>query len=302
MSEPRILIATPVAAGKLYLWDEWVESIRQQDTALNWDVLLVDNTDEPPDGYIDHLKEWALSMPFGPKHKVRLKRFGTDVDGTMFVHPIVKVGYSERLIWDLLRGEEDPEVEDFDPEPEVTPLDYAARWTSYTHLLSLECDVLMPPNAIRSLYVSGLSWAAAFMLSRWITDPRYPGEKRKLPLLWHSLDQERYTNLAEDAERNDQDKWEWLSSLGYYEPPTTTPFPCVVTHLGCTLIDAEVIRTVPFRFTSNGGDVTYSWDVAAHGIQPYCVPAVSCQHIAESERPDFVAPWAQAPVALSKEA
>lgn len=291
MSEPRILIATPVCELKLYLWPEWVESIRAQDTSLAWDVLLVDNTDRPSDAYLDYLREWASSAPFGPTHRVRLKRFGQDVDGTMFVAPLLKVGYSERMIWNLLRGEEDPEAEDFDPDITTPTFDYAARWTSYTHLLSLECDVLMPPHAIRALWLSGLPWAAAFMLSRTITDPRWPGDERKLPLLWHSLDVEHYAKIDDDAKAAGTDKWHWLATLGYYEPPSRDPFPCVVTHLGCTLIDAEVIRRVPFRFAATGGDVTYSWDVARHGIQPHCVPAVRCEHIAERERPDFVAPW-----------
>lgn len=297
--EPRILIATPVAETKLYVWSEWVESIRNQDTSIAYDVLLVDNTDKPTAGYLDYLREWARSMPFGPTHKVRLKRFGMDVNGLIFANHLMKVGYSERLIWNLLNGEEDYEAEDYDPCPE--PIDYAARWLSYTHLLSLECDVIMPPHAIRTLMASGQQWAAAWMLTRTITDPRYPGETRKLPLLWHSLDLEHYRTLNETAEAKGMDKFYYLASLGYYEPPGPQPFPCVVTHLGCTLIDCEVIRSVPFHFTTNGGDVTYSWAVQEHGIQPMCVPAVVCDHIAEIDRPDHVEPWSTARP-LAKEA
>lgn len=300
MSEPRVLIATPIAQTKLYCWPEWVESIARQDFRGSYDVLLVDNTDEHDEAYLGWLHDWVRSEPFGAEHRVRLKRFGQDVDGRSFLAPLLKVGYSERLIWNLLRGEEDPDAEDWDElEPFPTTLDYAARWTSYTHLLSLECDVLMPPHAMRALYLAGKPWAAAWMLSRDIYDDRFKAGHSKLPLLWHSLDLQHYASVEQDAEAAGMTKWDWLASLGYYEPPTTEPFPCVVTHLGCTLIDCEVIRSVPFRFASTGGDVTYSWDVQKAGIQPYGIPYVRCEHVAAKERPDFVAPWAERQEALA---
>lgn len=287
--QPRILVATPIAESKLYLWDELVESLRRQDIGerhgVAFDWLIIDNTDEPDEQYLTWLRRFAASRPLGPNHGIRLRRFGKSVDGLRFSAHIFKVGYSERLIFGwLTEGEEqDESVAVEDPRP----WEYAARWQSYSHLLSLECDVLVPPDGFSKLYEAGLPWASAWMLSRTIRDPRYPGVEKKLPLIWDKLDLEHYRHIKEDATAAGVDQFEWLQSLGWLEPPSTEPFPCVVAHLGCTLIDRPTFESVPFRMTSVGGDVQYSWDCLEAGVQPMCVPAVSCDHVAVFERPDY---------------
>jgi hypothetical protein len=258
MRQPRVLIATPIVQSKLYVWEEFLEALRAQDADVHWDWLLVDNTPEPDPGYLEWLHGWAASKPFGNQHKIRLKRFGLDADGLRFIHPIMSVTYGERLIWE-----------------------YFERWSRYDWLFSLECDVLMPPDCLSRLLDSGLPWAASWMTSRLMRDPRSPEQECKIPLLWHSLDFPTWSQVRD---------WDELLEYGYMEPPTEEPFECVVTHLGCTLIRGDVVRTVPFRLTNAGGDVQYSWDCAASGVQPMCVP-IRCDHVAAEERPNAQPPY-----------
>lgn len=254
MTKPKVLVATPIAEGKLYLWDEWVESLKAQDAEVVWDLVLVDNTDYPSPGYLDWLREWVRSKPFGNGHRIRLKRFGPDVDGTQFLHPIMKVTYADRQIWE-----------------------WFSRWTRYDYLFWLECDVLMRPDCLRKLMESELDWAAAWMLSRPMQDPRQPEKGwHRIPLLWHTLDLEHWQKCHD---------WQELITYGYMEPPSEEPFPCVVTHLGATLMRGDVVRSIPFPMANAGGDVTYSWAAKAHGVQPMCVP-VPCDHVAEVDRPN----------------
>jgi hypothetical protein len=254
MRPPRVLVATPIVESKTYIFEEWCASLVGQRTDLLWDLAIVDNTDHPRPGYVDWLREWAHSKPFGERHRVRLLRFGEDVNGLTFRHPMYKIQYAERLLWRKF-----------------------AAWTSYDHLLSLECDVLMPPDGLQTLYDARLAWAAAWMTTRRMKHPSDPNTVEVFPLLFHGLTPERY-HAAKD--------WEDVVDAGYLEPPGVEPFPCAVTHLGCTLLHGDLVRRVPYMLTGVGGDVNYSWDSAAAGFQPMCVPAVQCDHVDSKERPD----------------
>lgn len=252
---PRVLVVTPIVATKLYVWEELAAHLAAQQSELAWDWLIVDNTDRPPDGYVDWLRRWARSRPCGPEHKVRVKRFGLDATNHAFASVLYKVAWAEQLAWEAF-----------------------TRWTSYDLLWSLECDVLAPPDALQTLYDSGRDWAASWMLTRTMENPTDREDRRKFPLLWHGLTLKAWAGAK---------SWNDIIPLGYMEPPTTEPFPCVVTHLGCTLIRGEVIRSVPFRMTNAGGDVTYSWACLEAGIQPWCIPAIRPEHVAEDERPAY---------------
>lgn len=249
---PRVLVFTPIIASKLYALTQWVEHLKAQETDLLWDVLIIDNTDTPPPGYLDWLTKWVKSKPFGKGHRVRLVRFGLDADGMRFRNPLYKVQWAERIA-----------IERFN------------RWGSYDHLWSVECDVLVPPNALQALYESGYAWAAAWMVTRRMFDPNR-AEIRTFPLV--------FTDLTLDVYRTAQDFDDAvLRGGGITEPPGPDPFPVAVTHLGCTFLRGEVVRRVPFELSMAGGDVTYSWAFTAAGHPPHVVPAVACEHVAHWE-------------------
>jgi hypothetical protein len=247
-----VLVATPIIESKLYLFEEWTAALKNQETDLLFDLCLVDNTDDPRPGYLDWLRKWVRSKPLGGAHRVRLQRFGADVNGLRFRHPLYKVQYAERLLWGKF-----------------------VTWTSYDYLLSLECDVLMPPNALQTLYAANLPWAAAWMTTRRMKHPSDPNTEEVFPLVFHSLTLERWRNAKE---------WIDVVDCGYLDPPTPEPFPCVVTHLGCTLLRGDLVRDVPYVLASAGGDVNYSWAAASRGWQPMCVPEVVCDHVDSAER------------------
>lgn len=246
----RVLAFVPVIASKLYAVDEFAAAIAAQETDLLFDVVVVDNTDAPHPGYREWLKNWIASRPFGPRHRVRLLRFGRDADGMVFGTPIYKVQYAEKVVWDKFQ-----------------------LWKSYDHLWSVECDVIVPPHALQTLYDSGKDWAAAWCVSRRMMDPRF-GEVVHQPLVFHSLTQDVYLKAKE---------WDDIRGTGYTERPGDEPFPATVTHLGCTFIRGEVVRSVPFRMSTAGGDCQMSWRVADAGYGVWCIPSVECDHRAEWE-------------------
>jgi hypothetical protein len=186
------------------------------------------------------------------------------VDGTQFFHSAYRILYAERLIWDKFE-----------------------RWSSYEHLLELECDVVIPPHGLQTLYEANLDWAAAWMMTRRMHDPFHPSDRQeyRFPLLFHGLTRQAYRSAETVGE---------VVRLGYLEPPSSEPFPCLVTHLGCTLIRGQVIRSVPFPMTTAGGDIAYSWAVGEAGFVPHCVPAVQPEHVAQFERGAY-RPWATSP-------
>jgi hypothetical protein len=133
--------------------------------------------------------------------------------------------------------------------------------------------VIVPPHALQTLYDSDKDWAAAWCVSRRMLDPRF-NEIVQQPLIFHGLTQEVYMKAKE---------WDDIKGTGYLEKPGEEPFPATVTHLGCTLIRGEVVRSVPFRLSTAGGDVQMSWRVTEAGYQPWCIPSVECDHRAEWE-------------------
>lgn len=135
---PRVLVATCVTER---LWPHvaiWEHGLRAQETALLWDVAVVDGTDEPTPGYLERLRAWSRSCPFGPTHRIRLLRVGLDAEGVMFVSPGYKLSAARRLLWEKF-----------------------GRWTSYEHLCSVGLDVALPLGAMQRLYEARQQWAVA---------------------------------------------------------------------------------------------------------------------------------------------
>lgn len=221
-----------------------MEYLRAQETECLLDLVVVDDTDFPTPRYVEWLRSWARSDPLGRSVRVRLKRFGYDHDGTMFLGVQARRGHAQRLFWEWFR-----------------------RWHSYDALLSLDCDVLMPPSAVQMLHKIDMPWAAAWL----------PAEPSGLPLVWHGLTPQR---LARPLTHRD------VLTLGYQEPPGNRPFRCVVTHLACTLIRREVVEKVSFRLTSAGGAAQLSWDAGAAGFPLHCVPSVRCERASERSTPE----------------
>lgn len=168
----------------------------------------------------------------------------------MFRQPIYKVQYAEKLAWDKFQS-----------------------WSSFDHLWFVECDVIVPPHALQTLYDSGKDWAAGWCVSRRMMDPRF-GKVVHQPLIFHSLTPEVWREARE---------WDDIRSTGYDTKPGEEPFPITVSHLGCTFIRGNVVRSVPFRMSTAGGDCQMSWRVAEEGYQPWCIPSVECDHRAEWE-------------------
>lgn len=99
---------------------------------------MVDGTDRPSDGYLDRLTAWARGRPFGDRHRVRLLRYGFDVDGRAFAHPGYKLAHARQVLWGKFGG-----------------------WQSYDHLMSLGVDVPIPPTALQRLHDAAVPWAVA---------------------------------------------------------------------------------------------------------------------------------------------
>lgn len=141
---PRVLVATCLVES---LWPHlavWEHGLRGQETELLWDVAVVDGTDEPSPGYLERLRGWSRSCPFGPTHRVRLLRIGLDAEGVMYVAPGYKLAHARQLLWEKF-----------------------GSWSSYEYLLSVGLDVAMPPRAMQRLYEAGQQWAVGLTLDAW---------------------------------------------------------------------------------------------------------------------------------------
>lgn len=250
---PRVLVATPTIESKMYAFEAWCDALRAQETELLWDLALLDNTDDPSPSYLEELYRWSRSRPFGPRHRVRLlPRFGVQANSLTFRHPLHKVQYAERALWGKF-----------------------AAWSSYDYLLSLEIDVLMPPDGLQKLYEATVPWAAAWMVSRVMRHPSEPNREKVVPLIFPGLTHDVYVKAR---------CWEDVEAVGLFEPPASEePFEVAVTHLGCTLLRGDLVRSVPFTLSTAGGDVNYAWRARAAGFPVMCVPAVRCDHVAEHE-------------------
>jgi len=118
----------------------WEQALANQHCSSLWDVALIDGTDRPSPGYLDRLREWTRGQPFGPRHRIRLLRFGLDAEGQVFAHPGYKLAYARRLLWGKFAG-----------------------WRSYDHLMSLGLDVAIPPLALERLHEADRAWAVAML-------------------------------------------------------------------------------------------------------------------------------------------
>jgi hypothetical protein len=139
-----VLVATTITEAQLPLLPAWQAALAAQETRLLFDVALVDGTDFPTPGYVDHLREWARSRPLGPTHRVRLLRFGYAFDGRMFVgEGGVRQAWARQLLWGKFQA-----------------------WASYERLMLLDVDLAIPPRTIERLYRSGQRWAVALLNGR----------------------------------------------------------------------------------------------------------------------------------------
>jgi hypothetical protein len=124
-----------------HLWPHlaiWEHGLRGQQTELLWDVAVVDGTDCPSPGYLERLRAWSRSCPFGPTHRVRLLRVGLDAEGTMYHAPGGKLAHARELLWEKF-----------------------GAWSSYEYLLTASLDVALPPGVVQHLYEADQEWAVA---------------------------------------------------------------------------------------------------------------------------------------------
>lgn len=117
---PRVLVATVVTDTKLYAFGQWERGLKGQRTFVAWDVLLA--CPYAP----SWLHEWGGTgrQPFGADHQVRLKR-----------PPSPQAG--QQMVWEKF-----------------------TEWRSYSHLLLLDLDILLPITYIQHLYDAQAPWAA----------------------------------------------------------------------------------------------------------------------------------------------
>jgi hypothetical protein len=257
---PRLLISTPIVDFKLYALDEWIASIRTQVCDLDYDLTVIDNTDRPKPGYLDWLARFPRSHPLGRGHRVRVRRFGEDVDGARFRHAHLKIARAHQMGWEAMQAR-------------ATATRARDR---YDAIVFWECDVLAPPHALQTLWDSQYPWAAAWMRTRPMVDQRDKAkgvEVTEMPLLWRGLTPATWTRAT---------SFDDLVPLGFAEPPAgDAPFACSATHLGLTMVRGEVVRRVPFAMTTAGGDLSQSWAVVEGGYPLMCVPAVRCVHVCD---------------------
>lgn len=110
-------MGTVLSPSKLWAFEGWHEALRSQQTSLQWDVLLA-YVHAPP-----WLHRWSRGLPFGPGHRVRLRR-PEDEDG------------AARVIWSCWE-----------------------RWERYSMLFTLDLDVDLEPRYLQRLHDVGAPWA-----------------------------------------------------------------------------------------------------------------------------------------------
>jgi hypothetical protein len=132
----------------------------------------------------------------------------------------------------------------------------------YTHLLTLEDDMVPPPNALSLLLATGAP--AAYSLYCW----------RRTPYHWSGY---RTLNETDGASLSDHNPWEAqrLAQSG-------AVLDVAGVGLGCTLIDRATVETVPFRCPPGAGganDWYFALDCQAAGIRQVAHLGVRCGHI-----------------------
>lgn len=136
----------------------------------------------------------------------------------------------------------------------------------YTHLLTVEDDMVIPPDALDRLL--GVGAPVAYSLYCW----------RRTPHLWSA-----YRNLDEDGGAS------WADD----EPQTIAAQAqagAVIdvrgVGLGCTLIDRATIAAIPWRLAANGGRASCDWyfahDCNVAGVRQAAHLGVRCGHIQTS--------------------
>lgn len=153
----------------------------------------------------------------------------------------------------------------FNPAQTVTGKYEAGRAAllagDYTHMLTLEYDMIAPPDTLKRLMEVDADIAYGLYVMR---HPNPEGVNR-----WSAasvLNADTYIGLNED-----EDAARRLFG---------TVFPVVGIGLGCTLIKREVLETLHFRHTRalKTCDWCFALDAAEYGFTQVCNSAVVCGH------------------------
>jgi hypothetical protein len=133
---------------------------------------------------------------------------------------------------------------------------------TYTHLLTLEDDMVPPPDALDLLLATGAP--VAYSLYCW----------RRAPYHWSAY---RTLNETDGASLSDHNPWEAqrLAQAG-------AVIGVAGVGLGCTLMDRATVEAVPFRCPPGAGganDWYFALDCQAAGIRQVSHLGVRCGHI-----------------------
>jgi hypothetical protein len=132
----------------------------------------------------------------------------------------------------------------------------------YTHLLTLEDDMVPPPDALNLLLVT--SAPVAYSLYCW----------RRTPYHWSA-----YRTLEElgGASISDNNPWQ-----AQQQAQNNAVIEVVGVGLGCTLIDRATVERIPFRCPYGIGganDWYFALDCQAAGVRQVAHLGVRCGHI-----------------------
>lgn len=147
----------------------------------------------------------------------------------------------------------------------------------YTHLLTLEDDMVPPPDALTRLLSVGAP--VAYALYCW----------RRPPYNWSAY---RTLNEFDGASISDDNPWQAAA-----QGKVGAIIPTAGVGLGCTLIDRATLAAIPWRCPPEGGganDWYFALDCQAQGVRQMAHLGVRCGHIADSPSARIIWPHPEA--------
>ena len=170
------------------------------------------------------------------------------------------LSWADRLDHFICNGGDDY----FHPWQRVTDKYNAARQVAldggYTHLLTLEHDVIVPPDALKKLLDADAPICYALYVLRHKLHNTYP---------WNAMTKvegQNCTSLSEDVDAARKSFGSVINVAGI--------------GLGCTLIRRDVLEALSFRTPKGTScDWALSLDAQAMGIQQVCDTSVCCAHM-----------------------